>query len=349
MVLRAPRPVCARSPCCQKPSKLLASNVRVPDDPRQDESPLAWAMADLTAITGAGLAASAAAAARVRKGLDRTTKALAVATGTVAASLSELNNFGVDPQLISRITSAASNHGVAAADLLAKLPGELEHYGTAAVDAFLSGGDALGKHWSHIESRFNSPHLSSDAANGIWEDGSVNISRGSRDMSWMERVQASTDNHLDGLIAAAQTPEFWQRTLGNAVEASAYSAAIAAVDQLLIHRDQLLNGTSEERRERLLQILQTSGLIAAGALPVSAFLAVALMLVPGLAVVLGPLGVIGSAGLGLKLITSAVRHPSQQERMAIQQLQGMLQELIYALQRDSDGNLTITVQPLPVN
>ena len=79
-------------------------------------------MADLTAVAGAGLAAGAAAAAKVRKGLDRTTQALAVAAGTVAASLSELNNFGVDPQLISRITSAASNHGVAGA---VKLHGDL--------------------------------------------------------------------------------------------------------------------------------------------------------------------------------------------------------------------------------
>jgi hypothetical protein len=85
----------------------------------------AWAMADLTAVTGAGLAAGAASAARVRKGLDRTTRALAVAAGTVTALLIELNNFGVDPQLVSRITSAASNHGVAAADLPVKLPGEL--------------------------------------------------------------------------------------------------------------------------------------------------------------------------------------------------------------------------------
>ena len=304
-------------------------------------------MADLTAVAGAGLAAGAAAAAKVRKGLDRTTQALAVAPGTVAASLSELNNFGVDPQLISRITSAASNHGVAAADLLAKLPGELEHYGTAAVDAFLKGGDALGKHWSHIESRFNSPHLAADAANGIWEDGTVNISRGSGDMGWLERLRASTDNHLDGLIAADQTPEFWQRTLGNAVEASAYAATITAVDQLLVRRDVLLNGTAAERKQRLLEILRSSGLIAAGALPVSGFLAVALMLVPGLALVMGPLGVIGSAGLGLRLITSAWRHPSQQERLALQRLRGLLQEQIYALQRDSDGHLTITVQAQP--
>ena len=304
-------------------------------------------MADLSAFTGMGLAAGAAAVTKVREGLDRSTQAFAVAAGTVAASLSELNNVAVDPQLISRITSAASNHGVAAADLLAKLPGELEHYGTAAVDAFLQGGDALGKHWSHIESRFNSPHLAADSTNAIWEDGSLNVSRGAADMSWLERIRASADNHLDGLLAAAQTPEFWQRTLGNAVEASVYSAAITAVDQLLVHRDALLNGSPAERKERLLQILQTSGLMAAGALPVSVFLAVALMLVPGLAVVMGPLGVIGSAGLGLRLITSAVRHPSQQEREAAQQLQGLLQELIYALQRDTDGTLTITVRPQP--
>ena len=305
-------------------------------------------MPDLSALTGAGLAAGLGAAVKVRKGMDRTGKVLTVAAGTVAASLSELNNFAVDPQLISRITSAASNHGVAAADLLAKLPGELEHYGTAAVDAFLQGSDSLGKHWSHIESQFNAPHRASDAANGIWEDGSVNIGRGATDMSWLERLQASTDNHLDALIAAAQTPEFWQRTLGNAVEAGVYSAAITAVDQLLVHRDELLNGSPQARKERLVQILQTSGLMAAGALPVSVFLAVALMLIPGLAVMLGPLGVIGSAGLGLRLIRSAVRHPSQQEREAVQQLQGLLKELAYGIQRDSTGNLTITVKAQPV-
>ncbi len=150
-------------------------------------------MADLAAVKAAGLAAAADAATKVRKGLDQSGKALAVAAGAVAASLSEFNNFGVDPDLISRITSAASNHGVAASDLLARLPGELEHYGTAAVDAFLKGGDALGKHWSHIESQFNAPQRAADPANGIWEDGSVNIGRNAADMSWLERVRASTD------------------------------------------------------------------------------------------------------------------------------------------------------------
>jgi hypothetical protein len=303
---------------------------------------------DLSVLTGVGQAAGAAAAEKVREGLDRTSKILAVAAGSVAASLTELNNLSVDAELISRISSAVSNHGVAAADLISRLPGELEHYGTAAVDGFLRGGDALGKHWSHIESQANPPHRAAAAVNGFWEDGTANIRRGPADTTWLERVKAGADNHLDGLIAAAKTTEFWQRTLGNAVEASVYSAAITAVDQLLVHRDELINGTAEARRERLVQILQTSGLMAAGALPVSLFLAVALMLVPGLTVVMGPLGVIGTAGLGLRLLSSAVRNPSQQEKQAVQHLQGLLQETIYALQRGSDGTLTITVQARPV-
>jgi len=305
------------------------------------------AMADLSTFTQAGLAAGAAATEKLRHGLSRSSKVLAMASGAVAASLSELHNIAVDPQLISRISSATTNHGVAAADLLARLPGELEHYGTAAVDAFLKGGDALGKHWSHLESQANAPHRAAEAANAIWEDGTVNIARGSANMTGLERLRASGDNHLDGLIAAAQTPEFWQRTLGNAVEAGAYSAAIAAVDQLLVHRDELINGSAAARQERLLQILQNSGLVAAGALPMSVVLAVALMLVPGLAVVMGPLGVIGSAGLGMRLLHSAVRHPSRQEQQAVQQLQGLMQQQLYALQRDSDGHLTITVKAQP--
>ena len=277
-------------------------------------------MSDLSRIRSTGMAARDAA--------------LTIAAGAVGASLSTFNNISVDPLLISRINAAASNHGIAAADLLNRLPGELEHMGTAAVDAFLQGGDALGKHWSQIT--------------GNWEDGTTNLRRSGADLSWQDRLRVSADNHLDGMIAAARTPQFWQRTLGNAVEASAYAAAIAAVDQLLIHRDALINGNQAQRREQLLEILQTSGLMAAGAFPVSIVLALALMMVPGLVVVMGPLGMLGTAGLGLRLMASAVRHPSRQEREALDALKRQLRATLYELQRDSDGNLTITVQATPV-
>ena len=255
--------------------------------------------------------------------------AMATVGGAIAASLSKFHDLALDPEHVTRITSAHHNHGVAIADLMNKLPGELERYGTDAVNNFLNKGhgDASGKHWSHIESRKHHPELAAEAANAIWEDGSTNMSRGTRDMTWPERAHASFDNHVDGLFAAARTTEFWQRTLGNAVEAGIYAAAISAVDQLLIHRDVLVNGCHEQRKATLLSILQTSGLLAAGALPVSIFMAVALMLIPSLTVVMGPLGIIGTAGLGIRLITSAVNNPTQQEKDAIRQLQGYLEQL----------------------
>ena len=301
-------------------------------------------MPDLNLIKTSGIAARDATLKAAKTGLDRTSAVISLAVGVVGASLSSLNNFGVEPELISRIGSAASNHGVAAADLLSKLPGELEQMGNAAVDAFLKSGDALGKHWSHLESQRNASERANHAANGIWEDGTTNIRRGSADMAWRDRIRASADNHLDGLIAAARTPEFWHRTLGNAVEASVYAAAIAAVDQLFIHRDRLINGSNAERQQLLIQILQTSGLMAAGALPVSIVLALALMLVPGLVMVMGPLGLLGTAGLGLRLLSSIIRNPSRQELEAIEQLKGRLRATLYDLQRDSEGNLTIPVQ-----
>ena len=278
--------------------------------------------------TGKG-AATAADHAMKTAGETMATASGAVG-GAIAASLSKFNDLALDPHLVTRITSAHHHHGVAVADLINKLPGELERYGTDAVNNFLNKGygDASGKHWSHIQSQKYHPELADKASNAIWEDGSTNMGRGAQDMTWQERSHASFDNHVDGLFAAARTPEFWQRTLGNAVEAGIYAAAIAAVDQLLIHRDELVNGSHEQRKATLLSLLKTSGLSAAGALPVSIFMAVALMLIPSLTVVMGPLGMIGAAGLGIRLITSVVNNPTQQEKDAIQQLQGWLEPVL---------------------
>lgn len=278
--------------------------------------------------------------------LDRSVHDVAVVTGAVGAALSALNNLVLDPRQIDRLRSAMANHGVAASDLVSKLPGDLEHYGTAAVDAFLRGGDPLGKHWSHRQSQHHAPHLAAEASNGLWEDGTLNLARGARTMTWLERMRAGADNHLDGLIAVVQTQGFWRRTLGNGLEASAYAAAIAAVDQLLIHRDALINGSADARGKHLLHILQTSGLIAAGALPVSAFLAVALLVVPGLVVVMAPLGFVSIAGLGLRLIHSALRHPSRQEQQALKQLQGLLRDRFTTTVGDNLGSVTILLKEL---
>ena len=277
-------------------------------------------------------------------------KANAVATigmGAIGASMSRFGDIPFDPSQVTRIQSAITNHGISAVDAVRALPDELTKYGTEVVDQFLKGGDAQGKQWSHIESQFNNPELANDANNAIWEDGSTNRARSSDNMTVTERVTASFDNHFDAFLTTVRTQEFWQRTLGNAFEASAYAAAITALDMFLAQRDDLINGTNERKQEILMEILKRSGLMAAGALPVSVFLAVLLLMVPGLSVVMGPLGLLGSVGLSLRLVSSLVKNPTQQEKDLLTSIQGHMKGLIYDFKRDKDGSITVDVVALP--
>ena len=98
----------------------------------------------------------------------------------------------------------------------------------------------------------------------------------------------------------------------------------------------------------LMDLLKRSGLMAAGALPVSVFLAVLLLMVPGLSVVLVPLGLLGSVGLSLRLVTSLIRNPTQQEKDLLTSIQGYMRGLIYDFKRNKDGSITIDVVALPV-
>lgn len=277
---------------------------------------------------------------------DKATAAFTLGVGTISASLSQIADIPFDADQISRITNAVRKYKVEQTDAVMALPQELTKYGTEVVDQFLKGGDPSGKQWSHIESQANRPDLISDPNNAIWEDGSMNMSRGRRDMTTQERVVASFDNHMDAFLTTVRTQEFWQRTLGNAFEASAYAAAITALDMLLIHRDDLLNASTDRKKEIMVEILKNSGLMAAGALPVSVFLAVSLMLIPGLSILMAPLGIIGSVGLSIRMITSLVNNPSQQERKLLSAVQGHMQGLIYDIRRNVDGSITIDVQSI---
>ena len=165
-------------------------------------------------------------------------------------------------------------------------------------------------------------------------------------MTATERVSASFDNHFDAFLTTVRTQEFWQRTLGNAFEASVYAAAITALDMFLIQREDLINGSNDQKKEILMDILKRSGLMAAGALPVSVFLAVLLLMVPGLSVVMAPLGLLGSVGLSLRLVTSFIQNPTQQEQDFLISVQGYMKGLIYDMRRDEDGSITIDVVPL---
>ena len=278
---------------------------------------------------------------------DKATAITSIGIGVVGASLSRLNDIPFDASQVTRIKSAMANHGITAADAVKALPDELTKLGTDAVDQFLKSGDSQGKQWSHIESQKSNPKLASDPSNAIWEDGTTNISRNSRNMSVTERVTASFDNHFDAFLTTVRTQEFWQRTLGNAFEASVYAAAITALDMFLIQRDELINGTNQRKQEILMDILKQSGLMAAGALPVSVFLAVLLLMLPGLSLVMAPLGLLGGVGLSLRLVTSLVNNPSKQEQDLLSSIQGYMKGLIYDLKRDEDGSLTIDVVALP--
>ena len=269
--------------------------------------------------------------------------------GVISASLSEFADIPFNAEQVTRIASAMKNYGIDRVDAVNALPQELTKFGTDVVNQYTRGGDPYGKHWSHIISQKNDPSKANDPTNAIWEDGSKNMSRGSQDMNLQERVGASFDNHLDAFLTSVRTQEFWQRTLGNAFEASVYVAAITALDMLLIHRDELLNASTERKKEIVGEILKKSGLMAAGALPVSVFLAVALMLIPGLSVVMAPLGVVGSVGLSIRLIKSLVDNPSEQEQNLLTAVQSHLQGLIYDFRQRKDGSLTIDVEALPVN
>ena len=116
--------------------------------------------------------------------------------GSVAAYLTSLNNKDFSWQEIDRIVNATKSHSIKGVEFVNKLPGELENFGNAAVEAYLKGGDKLGKHWSHIKSQKNSPELSSDATNAILEDGTVNIIRGAENMTMLERIEASISNPI---------------------------------------------------------------------------------------------------------------------------------------------------------
>ena len=279
---------------------------------------------------------------------EKATSAFTIGVGAISATLNRLGDIPFEPSQITQIQNAVTNHGITVADAVKALPDELTKYGTQVVEQFLKGGDANGKQWSHIESQTNNPERAADTTNAVWEDGSTNMSRGSRDMTSQERVGASFDNHLDAFLTTVRTQEFWQRTLGNAFEASVYAAALTAIDMLLIHRDELLNATTERKKEILIDILKNSGLMAAGALPVSVFLAVALLVIPGLSVVMASLGVVASVGLSIRLISSLANNPSQQEKDLLNTVQGHLQGLIYDIQKSTTGSVTITIQPLQV-
>ena len=70
-------------------------------------------------------------------------------------------------------------------------------------------------------------------------------------------------------------------------------------------------------------------------------------MLPGLSVVMAPVGLLGGVGLSLRLVTSLVNNPSKQELDFLASIQGYMKGFIYDLKRDKDGSLTIDIVALP--
>ena len=100
---------------------------------------------------------------------------------SVAASVTARNDLPFNWEDIDRIVNATKSHSISGFEYVNKLPGELERFGSAAVEAYVKGGDnwqALVPYWCQK----NSPELADDASNAILEDD-VNVTRGARDMT----------------------------------------------------------------------------------------------------------------------------------------------------------------------
>jgi len=69
----------------------------------------------------------------------------------------------------------------------------------------------------------------------------------------------SFNNHCDAFLITVKSKGLWQKTLGNAFEASVYAAVLAALDMFLIHRDELINGDNQIKKKYCLKFLQRAG------------------------------------------------------------------------------------------
>ena len=72
------------------------------------------------------------------------------------------------------------------------IPYPVRNLGEDAVGRYVDG-----KHWSHIISKKNAPHLARDSSNGVWEDSVANQARGAKNMTDSEYLRAQTTNAFD--------------------------------------------------------------------------------------------------------------------------------------------------------
>lgn len=98
-----------------------------------------------------------------------------------------------DKELLAYLERRANHYQGTASDILSITPTSLDS--PEEIHHFWAD-----KHLSHIQSQHNHPDLSHDWNNIMPEDPSANLTRGSSDMTHLERISAQVDNHVDAAI-----------------------------------------------------------------------------------------------------------------------------------------------------
>ena len=180
-----------------------------------------------------------------------TATALGYVLGTTIAKISHNLNFSnVDPTKFQRAGMRDGLRSLSDAKMLWELiPEQVRAAGPAAVNRFLSDKD-----WSHINPY--SKGGSDKSWNGIWEDSSINRSRGNRVMTREELVAAKhalQSGAVDSVI---------QEAASAALKGAIIGVVVAAVLSILEHGLEYYQGHIDE--EELSRRVMKSMLIAGG-------------------------------------------------------------------------------------
>ena len=204
-----------------------------------------------------------------------------------------------------------------------------------------------GKHWSHKKPQSERPDLANNPINGFIEQGSRNQKRGSREVTKLEVAMARFENGLEARKQLLTSPKVWKRILGSSVKAGCITAAIKAVEMILLHRDELINGTNESRRQVIKDIFLQCGISFASGALIAVIFSVVIIIFPPLQVALGSLAIPGTVSSAYGLVKLALANPSRQEKEALERARKSLQEIASGFedryQRLFDINLDMNI------
>jgi hypothetical protein len=212
-------------------------------------------------------------------------------------------------------------YGVKSSDLHSNLPKPLTgpFSNNKFVKEFLKGKD-----WSHKKSQSNHPELAKVPQNGFIENASINRARGSRQVSFRERLLAKVSNGFEARRRLLTSPRVWRNLLGSSAKSALITAAIKAIEMILANRDALINGENSERLRMLKSIFYECGIASANAFVISLVLSACIIICPPLQAALVVACAPGTLLAAIDLFKIAIKNPSKQELIAMSKARELL-------------------------